>query len=149
MPELERRADVLRQSQQELAQERHVGFEIRRQLVEHRCELRPERPRDFGKRVDELFAVAQPLLVRDPLPRFERETEARWNLRGPALQDLRRRLPVERIVDLDGGKALGVVPEHLLRRQILGIEAAPPGFVVVTAGADVDHACTSLRYVRR
>ena len=52
--------------------------------------------------------VAQPLLVRDPLGRLEDEREPVRRLAGPPLQQLARGHPVERVVDLDGGEALGV-----------------------------------------
>ena len=46
--------------------------------------------------------------------------------------------PVESIVDLHRGQVLGVVPQHLLRPEILRIEAAFPLFVREPACADVE-----------
>ena len=101
---------------------------------------------EFPGVIQQQLGLAQPRVVGDPLPCLERKAKPLRHLRRPSFQDLHRRLAVERIVDLDGIELLGVVREHLLRREILGVEAASPGFVVVSAGADVHpHACTSLR----
>src|SRR5206468_958729 len=56
----------------------------------------------------------------------------------PRFQDRRLGHAVERVIDLDRPKALAVIAEHLLVRQVLGIERALPLLVRIAAGADVE-----------
>src|SRR4029453_3285505 len=46
------------------------------------------------------------------------------------------RHPVEGVVDFDRVEALGVVGEHLVGRELLGIERTAPLRIVVAGGAD-------------
>src|ERR1700726_4659543 len=68
----------------------------------------------------------------------------------PGLETLRRRLPVEGIVELDGVEVLGVVGEVLTRRELLGIEALAPVRVRPARTTDADipwHSSAILRKI--
>src|SRR5207302_2082166 len=101
MTELERRAQISRELVEEIAQERQVRFEVRRELIQHRRQAAAEGAGRIRERLQQIRAVAPPLLVRYPLPRLEREAEPLRHLRRPPLEDLRRGPPVEGVVDLD------------------------------------------------
>jgi hypothetical protein len=75
-------------------------------------------------------------MVRDPLGSLEHEPEPVGHLLCPRLQDAFPGHPVKGVVDLDGGEPLGVIAQHLLLREFLGIEAPLPLLVAVPARAD-------------
>src|SRR6266446_5353665 len=72
----------------------------------------------------------------DLLGRFEREPEFVRCQRFPILDCLRRRDPVESVIDLGGRKPLGVKRQHLRRWQIFRIEISFPFRVLKTGGAN-------------
>ena len=74
--------------------------------------------------------------MSDALRRLDHEAEVLGHLLGPTLEHRLLRHPVERVVDLDRREALGVVAQHVLRRQLLRVEVALPFRVRVAAGAD-------------
>src|SRR5262249_7969942 len=75
--------------------------------------------------------------MRNLLGRLERELKASRNRACPCFKDRYRRHAPKRVVDLNRPKMLTVVGEHLLGRQLLGIERAFPFRVGIAAGADV------------
>src|SRR5262249_26233283 len=101
-----------------------------------------------------LGGLLQTQPVRDLLRRLERETEVRRRLRGPGGEQRRGRHPVERVVDLDGGKDAGVEAEHAGRRKLLGIERPAPRGIAEAGRSDEelglrtvghDHSLTAAR----
>src|SRR5262249_18839246 len=88
VPELEGRADSRRQGRQERLEALPVLLQIRRQLKEDGAEPAAERRRDLEEVVDRVAGLLEPLLVRDPLRRFEHEDETGRDL----LRPLRERL---------------------------------------------------------
>src|SRR5256884_7886633 len=71
-----------------------------------------------------------------PYTTLFRSPEPLRRLAVPAGEDLLVRRAIERVVDLDRLEALGVVRQHLRRRELLRIEAALPFGVVVARGSD-------------
>src|SRR3954471_7373118 len=131
MTKLERRAYPGRERVEEGVQQRQILFQVRRQLKQECAELRPEDRRRFKKLTHAVPAVAQARVVSNSLGRLERQLEAFGRGAVPAVNDLLSRCAVERVVDLDGGKSLRIVREHLRRRQCRRIEAALPFGIVV------------------
>src|SRR5215216_7824029 len=80
--------------------------------------------------------------MRNSLWRLQRQLESVRSGLAPAVDDLFRRRAIERVVDLDRGKALRVVRQHLCRGQRLRIEAAFPFGIVVAERAHPHHAST-------
>ena len=113
-------------------------LQIRRQLKQQRAELGAERGRRFEELSHRIGTVAQPCVVCDPLRRLQRQLVAIGRGLIPTVENLLVRRAIERVVDLDSRKALGVVRQHLRRRQRLRIEAALPLGVVVAGGPDPD-----------
>src|SRR5215470_13553835 len=136
MTEFERGAHAWGKRVEKRIQQRGVLFQIRGKLKEERAKLRPERPRGFEKLTDEIAALTQPPVVRDSLRRLERELEVRGRRLVPPFENLLVRGAVERVVDLDRRKSLGIVREHLRRGQLLRIEAPFPLGVVVAGCSD-------------
>ncbi len=69
--------------------------------------------------------------VRDSPGCLECERKPGRGLCIPAGDRLGVRHPIERVIDLDGGEPLGVVGEHLGRRELLGVETPPPLRIVI------------------
>src|SRR5262249_43551073 len=111
-------------------------LEVRGQLEEQHAELRSERGGGPAERPGEVLAALQSRIVRDAPWRLEREGEAVRRAVRPAFEQCLGWHPVEGVVDLDRGEALGIVGEHLARGELLGIERAAPFGVVVAGGAD-------------
>ncbi len=65
-------------------------------------------------------------MVRDALARLDREREGLRHLRRPLLEHALLRQPVERVVDLDGGKPARVVAKPAVLLEVGGIERALP-----------------------
>src|SRR5262249_45890797 len=80
----------------------------------------------------------EPPQVRNLLRCLEHELEIGGNRVGPAYQDRSLGQAIERAVDLNGTKTLAVETEHLLGRQVLGIERALPFLVGIAARTDVE-----------
>src|SRR4029453_4004786 len=111
-------------------------LEVRRQLKQQDAELWPERGGDAAERRGELFAPLQLRIVRDAPGGLQREREPLGRTRRPAVEQRLGRHPVEGVVDFDRVEALGVVGEHLVGRELLGIERTAPLRLVVAGGAD-------------
>src|SRR5439155_12818940 len=125
-----------REELQEAAQAREVLVEIGRKLEEQRPELAAHRLGRAQEIVELLGYVGQSLLVRDALGGLQDEDESIRGLRRPAGQQVAVRHPVEGVVDLDGGEALGVEAQHLRLLHLLRIERALPLLVAVAARPD-------------
>ena len=82
------------------------------------------------------WAEPRHLQVRNLLRRLERELEISGNRIGPACQDRNLGQTMERAVEINGTKTLAVETEHLLGRQVLGIERALPLLVGIAACTD-------------
>ena len=136
VPELERGAGVRGKDAEKRIEHREILAEIRRQLEEDRAELGSERRCGPQKVLQEVRAIAQLRDVRDALGGLEGQPEPLRRLAVPAGEDLLVRRAIERVVDLDRLEALGVVRQHLRRRELLRIEAALPFGVVVARGSD-------------
>src|SRR5205814_10442612 len=131
--ELEGGGNVARKLREKIREEGVVALQIRRQLVEHRSELRAERPRCFVEGGDHLGGPAEPGVMRDALPGLESEAKSVRYPGRPAASCLLGRDATEGVVDLDRSESGRVVGEHLRLRQVLRIEAPPPRLVVVPA----------------
>src|SRR5678815_2900308 len=136
MAEFEGGADTRREGLEKRIEQRRILLEVRRELKQHRPELRAERRCGLEKLPHQIAAIAQPAVVRDPPGGFQRQLEP---LRGgliPPVENLLVRRAIERVVDLDGWEPFSVIGQHLRRRQLLRIEAALPFGIVVAGGAD-------------
>src|SRR5689334_1518837 len=87
--------------------------------------------------VERAVFVGQPIDVRDPAGGFEHEAEPGGHLVGPLEQHVFPGDAVERVVDLDRREPAGVEAQHVVRRQVGGVEAALPFLVGPAAGPDV------------
>ena len=75
-------------------------------------------------------------VVGDAAWRLERKAEAVRRSCAPAGEQLLVGHAVEGVIDLDAGKALGVVREHLVGAELLRIEAPAPLRIVVARCSD-------------
>ena len=139
MTEFECRADLRRQLGDECVEHREILLEVRRQLEQQRAKLVAQAAGHLTEPADERGDVLQPAVMRDPPRRLQRQFVRRWRLRRPPGDQLLVRHPVERVVDLDRGKAGGIVRQHLGGGQIARIETAFPFGIVVAGGSDPDH----------
>src|SRR5687767_15016602 len=106
-----------RQLREKRLEERQILFGVRRELKQQRSEFVVERASDTAERLDQLSAIFQSAVVRDPARRFERQLVRRRRLRGPSADQHLVRHTVERVVDFDGGKPRGIVRQHSGGRQ--------------------------------
>src|SRR5207248_7739750 len=99
--ELEGGGNVARKLREKIREEGVVALQIRRQLVEHRSELRAERPRCFVEGGDHLGGPAEPGVMRDALPGLESEAKSVRYPGRPAASCLLGRDATAGVVDLD------------------------------------------------
>ena len=141
VPELERRARMLGQQVDELAKDVGVLLEVRRKLKEQDGQFGAERFRGPAEGLQRVFAALKLGVVRDASRRLEREGEAVRRSCCPSGEQLLGRHPVEGVIDFNRGKALGVIGQHLVGAELLGIEGSAPFGIVVAAGADGNALC--------
>src|SRR6187431_2105497 len=101
MTELHREPTPRRQVAHEGFDQGTVVVERRRALEEDTSELVAEELSEFEEGSDVPVGVGEPLEVRDPLVRLERERESVRCLLPPGGERLLRGEPAERVVDLD------------------------------------------------
>src|SRR5688572_5135517 len=127
VPELDRKLSIGREQAQEAFESGSVLLHVRRQLEQNRSQSGAERGGVLQQEVDAVGALRlEPRIVRDALARLDRERELLGHLRGPLPQHVLFRHPVERVVDLDGGKPRGVVAEPAIAFQVVRVERPLP-----------------------
>ena len=140
--ELERGPMIVGQHLQEFGQPRQVLLQEWRQLEQHRPALGAERIEgaiQIGNRIGCCLRL-EARIVGNAARGLDREPEVFRRLRGPVLQHRHLGHPVEGIVDLDGGQALGIVGQHGIGLDGLGIEGPLP-FLVGIATRTCQHLC--------
>jgi len=105
---------------------RQVEVEVRLELKQDRPQLLAEAERRVDNQVDRLLFDGEPLDVRDVAAALDREHEAGRGLLPPGFEPFSRRLPVERVVELDRVEVLRVEGEVLSCRHLFRIEALAP-----------------------
>src|SRR6266404_2366184 len=150
MAELERHAALERQQGEKRTQPRHVLLESRRQLKQQRSQALLQLAGHFEKARDQVACILEPLPVRNLFRRLEHELEIGGHRGCPCFQDRRRGQATKRVVDLDRPKMPAVKGEHLLGRQLRGVERTLPFLVGIATGADVEvHGCTCRMWTLR
>src|SRR5213075_3577055 len=119
-----------------VAQTIEILLEVGRKLKQDRPELRAQRARRLEKEAQVFVDVLEPSDVGDALRGLEDEAERRRRHRIPPRDDLRRRHPIERVVDLHGPKFAGVILQPLGGRELGLVKAPLPFWEVVTGGPD-------------
>jgi hypothetical protein len=121
-----------------------VALERRRQLPQHRAELRraDERLHPFVVAGEPAAHVGQALGVRQVAAGLDREEKARRRLLDPPRHRGLQRQSVERGVHLDGVEVLRVALQPEARRLPL-VELVPPGRVVPAGAAYPESAAAS------
>src|SRR5262249_10524298 len=135
----ERSTHARRKRVQELVQQREVLLQIWWQLKQERAEFFSERRRGLEKLSDRVGAVAEARIVGDAPWRLEGELETRRRRTTPPVEDLFIGGSIERVVDLDRGKPLGIVRQHLRGRKRFWVKATFPFWIVVAGCADPNH----------
>src|SRR5262249_23785569 len=91
---------------------------------------------------ERIVHVLEPEHVGDALGRLEGEAEAVRSLGIPRGDGLGTRHPIEGVVDLHRREARRVVRQHLRGGELLGVETAPPLWVVIAGCPDPHrHGC--------
>src|SRR5688500_5045755 len=86
--------------------------------------------------------------MSDSLRRFDDKAKLRRHLFRPRLKDGFFGQPIESIVDLHRGQLGSVKPQHVFRRETLGIKVSHPRFVTITAGSYPElHSVSRLQLV--
>src|SRR2546423_12524566 len=125
---------------EESLRSRFIELHARRQLHEHDRGLRAE-PRERPVRaLDAVPLDVETLDVRDEAVELYGVHEIVRDGPAPFLERLLFGLPVEGVVQLDGVEAARVVLEPLRGREILGIEASLPVFVLPARSPDAQFA---------
>ena len=140
MPELHRVGRSARGKRVEEPREQvGVVVQARRALEQHASEAVREQPARRHEPSDVLLHVLEPLPVGDPLVGLQREHEARASSLAPPLDRLLGGEPAERVVDLDRGQLRGVVVEHVVLLEALGVEdPMAPLVVCEPRGAQIE-----------
>ena len=84
MAKLEGGLEASRQQRQKITQQRHVRFQVRRQLKQHRPELRRQWLQRGKKSLQRLLDILQTANMRDELVRLQRKAEVRTNISHPS-----------------------------------------------------------------
>jgi hypothetical protein len=126
-----------RQERQKPVEHREIRLEGRRQLEEHGPELGPQRACVLEEERERGGGVPKPQEMGDDPAGFDGELEVRWSRLPPADEGVRRREPVEGIVELDRAEPGREVGELLLLAESFRVEHTPPPVGVdVSRGPD-------------
>ena len=137
--ELEGAAKGARKEDKQVPQPSQVFFEVGRELEEERPQLWAECPGGVDEVAERLVHVLEAGVVGDPPGHLEGKREPGRGLGIPGRDRFGVRHPVEGVVDLYRGEALRVVGEHLIGRELLGVEGAAPLRIVVPGCPDPDR----------
>ncbi len=124
--EFESRALTGGQQREKVLQPGQVLLEKRGQLEEDHPELLAQCPGAPKELRDIDFSFLQSLHVGDAARCLEREAEVCRHFARPAREHRLGRHAVEGVVDLDGRQTFGVVPQHGVPLEFLGIELSQP-----------------------
>jgi hypothetical protein len=138
MPELEDEAVLFRQDFEKARKPLAVGMHLRRKLEQAGPEARPEPAHAGHDHIDALFAVLQPLEMRDVARGLPREAEACGRGLAPILHRLRRGQPVERIIDLCAVEPRRIEGQLILDPHLFGVKRPAPAAVMPAGCADPD-----------
>src|SRR5215472_8750118 len=119
---------------QKVFQQRLVELKGRRELYQDRPQMIPflEHTGYFQEALQRALAASQPLDVRNLLVSFQRETKPFPHAFRPVQQQILRRHAIEAVIDLHRRELRGVVAEHFLVGQLLGIEIPFPLFIGIS-----------------
>src|SRR5439155_11525810 len=135
---MEQGAKSARQQREKPSQPWQILFEVVRQLEQHGPQPLLERAGRREKCLEKPANVSEPAKMCNLLRRFEGEFELGGNLLKPILQVGNLGYAAKRAVGFDRVELRAVVAEHLVGRQIGGIERAFPLPIGVAARADID-----------
>src|SRR5882672_11718085 len=132
------RGQRARQQRKKILQQRGIGFQIRRQLEQHRPQLacgskRLNRRQEARNKV---FGPLEPLDVRDHLMCLDTKTEMRWSLLNPVLDGAFFHQLPEGEVHLNRVKLRGVMAEKLFLREFGRVEVGLPCWISPPGSTD-------------
>jgi hypothetical protein len=118
-----------------------IHGELRRQLKQHRGDLRRQRiEARLHERDRALTLCGQPFPVGNEFRRLPGEHKVTRRIIAPCTYRFERGRAIERAVDLGGGEPACVVPKPMLPRHLFRIESATPSIVGPSGRSDPDVA---------
>jgi hypothetical protein len=103
-----------------------IDTPVRRQLHEDGPDELAEPASPFEEAPDRRMRLVEAFQVRGVAAALQGVAKAFRRLAPPGFEGMRLRQPVQRVVDLRGVKALGIVGEPVFLGQIRGLECPPP-----------------------
>ena len=138
--EFERATNILGEFFQKCRECGNLGFEIRRQLEQHRAKpMRGAKRIDRAKKYFREFGLFQAQQMRDAHVRLEREHESRGGRADPTLQSRRRWEAAERVVDLHRVQPAGVVFQEIFLGKLGRVKVRLPRRISETGSTGVER----------
>jgi S1-C subfamily serine protease len=137
---------TLRQQPAELTQPWYIALPERRQLIQNWAQVSPQPQHPLEEPMQRIGRISQALQMRQESVRLYRVQEPARRLLPPAVERVRLRQAIKRVVDLYRIEDLAVILKPAALRQLARVEPTAPVWVVPTGCADANGRGHDLNY---